>query len=120
MTTSPESSFEESLAELSRIVQLLERGQPTLEQSLVEFERGVALLRSCRAKLDEADRRILELVDIDDQGRASLKPFSHQATADKGGENTPSPKRSRSSPKPTMKDSEPTIQKESEPGLFGS
>ncbi len=108
------SNFEDALAELAKIVQLLERGQPTLEESLAEFERGVMLLQFCRQQLESADRRILELVDIDDQGRATLKPFTHQATADKAETPTPSRKSKKLS-----KESAPSPSND-EPDLFGS
>ncbi len=108
------SNFEEALAELAKIVQLLERGQPTLDESLSEFERGVKLLQFCRTQLESADRRILELVDIDDQGRATLKPFVHQATADKAETSVPSKK-----PKKPAKEA-PTPTSPDEPDLFGS
>ena len=108
------SNFEEALAELAKIVQLLERGQPTLEESLSEFERGVRLLQFCRTQLESADCRILELVDIDDQGRATMKPFLHQATADKAETPTPT-KKPRKPPKEASPPTSPD-----EPDLFGS
>lgn len=75
--------FEAALQELEGIVQLLERGQPTLDQSLRSFERGVELLRLCRSSLDQAELRIRELVDIVENGNARLRPFTHEATVSK-------------------------------------
>ncbi|MBY0588001.1 exodeoxyribonuclease VII small subunit [bacterium] len=109
--TPTEPSFEDSLTQLALIIQILERGQPTLEESLTEFERGVQLLQRCRFLLDAADRRIHELVEIDEQGRARLKPFVHEATATKEMSPAKRPKKSAKTPEPTS---------ENEPDLFGS
>ena len=50
--------FEASLAELESIVQRLERGELPLEESLRQFERGVALTRSCQKALRQAEHKI--------------------------------------------------------------
>lgn len=91
----PDIPFEIALEELGRIVQSLERGQTTLDESLACFERGIELLRHCRGKLDGAEMRIRELVDIDENGRATLKPFDHQASADKTKSEAPKARRAR-------------------------
>lgn len=56
-------SFEQSLRELESIVDALERGDMTLEESLAAFERGVALTRTCRQALDAAEQRVRILTD---------------------------------------------------------
>jgi exodeoxyribonuclease VII small subunit len=50
--------FEAALAELEAIVQRLERGELPLEESLRQFERGVALTRSCQKALRQAEQKI--------------------------------------------------------------
>jgi len=50
--------FEASLAELEAIVARLEQGDLPLEESLRQFERGVALTRTCQKALGEAERKI--------------------------------------------------------------
>ena len=50
--------FEASLAELEAIVQRLEQGELPLEESLRQFERGVALTRSCQKALRQAEQKI--------------------------------------------------------------
>ena len=50
--------FESALAELETIVQTLEDGQLTLEQSLERFERGITLSRYCHTRLEAAEKRI--------------------------------------------------------------
>jgi exodeoxyribonuclease VII small subunit len=56
-----ERSFEQSLSELERRVQALERGELELEEALRLFEEGVALVRECHDKLDQAEARILSI-----------------------------------------------------------
>lgn len=56
-------AFEEAFARLEHIVQRLEGGQASLEESLALFEEGVGLARLCRSRLDRAERRIRVLVD---------------------------------------------------------
>ena len=54
--------FSEALSELETIVAALEGGQLDLEDSLARYERGVALLRACQAKLGEAEQRVTMLM----------------------------------------------------------
>jgi exodeoxyribonuclease VII small subunit len=67
-------SFESSLTELEQIVRQLEDGDLSLEESLKLFESGVKLTRECRARLDEAERRI-EILLKDSQGNPVLEPL---------------------------------------------
>jgi exodeoxyribonuclease VII small subunit len=55
-------TFGEALGELEQIVRELESGQLELEESLERYERGVALLRGCKAKLTEAQQRVTMLI----------------------------------------------------------
>ncbi len=54
--------FSEALAELESIVGALESGELELEDSLARYERGVALLRACQARLAEAEQRVTTLM----------------------------------------------------------
>ena len=56
-----ELSFEQSVARLDEIVQLLERGDVPLEKSLQLFEEGTALARRCSIMLDQAEQKIVKL-----------------------------------------------------------
>jgi len=58
----PSIDFEKSLAELEKIVQRMERGEQPLEQTLKDFERGMALSEQCRKRLDAAQQRVEKLV----------------------------------------------------------
>lgn len=64
-TTSPEDapSFEGALEELESIVRRMEDGEPSLEESLKLFERGMDLTRRCQKALDDAEQRIRTLAD---------------------------------------------------------
>lgn len=55
-TTKPD--FEKSLQELEALVQKMESGELSLEESLQEFERGVQLTRQCQEALTAAEQRV--------------------------------------------------------------
>jgi exodeoxyribonuclease VII small subunit len=50
--------FERSLAELEAIVDKLEHGELSLDESLKQFERGVQLTRACQSALKEAEQKV--------------------------------------------------------------
>ena len=64
---SPEGvpSFEGALEELESIVERMEDGESSLEESLTLFERGMDLTRRCQKALDDAEQRIRTLADSD-------------------------------------------------------
>ena len=53
-----EPSFEQALSELEALVESLERGEMSLEESLKSFERGVELTRSCQQSLQAAEQKV--------------------------------------------------------------
>ena len=63
-------SFEDSIRRLSDIVETLESGELPLEESLRLFEEGVKLARSSQSTLNQAERRVEELLSVDDAGNA--------------------------------------------------
>lgn len=65
--------FEKSIAELEALVERMESGELTLEQSLRDFERGVALTRACQKALTEAEQKVKILLSRD--GEAGLRDF---------------------------------------------
>jgi exodeoxyribonuclease VII small subunit len=69
--------FEQALAELEAVVERLESGELSLEQSLKHFERGIALTRACQKSLAEAEQRVKVLMETD--GRERLAPFEPPA-----------------------------------------
>jgi exodeoxyribonuclease VII small subunit len=54
----PPASFEAALQELERLVQTLEGGGATLEDSLKAYERGTVLLKHCQETLAQAEQKI--------------------------------------------------------------
>lgn len=50
--------FEKSIAELETIVNLLEKGDLALEESLKQFEKGILLARKCEEVLREAEQKV--------------------------------------------------------------
>ncbi len=73
-------AFEEALEELESIVERMEDGEPSLEESLKLFERGMALTRQCQKALDDAEQRIRTLSDTDPD--AELPVIAADAAAD--------------------------------------
>jgi len=67
------STFESHLNELEQLVERMEQGDQTLEQSLEDFERGVALTRACEKTLRQAEQRVEQLVKK--HGEMKLEPF---------------------------------------------
>jgi exodeoxyribonuclease VII small subunit len=53
-----EPEFEKALAELEQLVERMEDGELTLDESIKTYERGVALGRIALSALDEAEQRV--------------------------------------------------------------
>lgn len=66
--------FEEALAKLEKIVEDLENGELSLEESLSAFEEGIKLSRICQKQLDEAERKI-EVLIKGENGQLKLADF---------------------------------------------
>src|SRR4030042_1947616 len=71
----PDLDFEKALADLERVVDELEKGGLSLNESLARFERGVRLSRFLRNELDKAEKKI-EILVKDDKGAVHPEPFS--------------------------------------------
>jgi exodeoxyribonuclease VII small subunit len=67
------SSFEDAMRRLSHIVEDLEGGALSLEESLARFEEGVRLARSSQARLDAAEARVEELMRMDEEGNPVVR-----------------------------------------------
>ena len=57
------AKFEENLAALENVVERLERGDMSLEDSVTLFEQGVKLSAACKVELDTAEGKIQVLLD---------------------------------------------------------
>ncbi|HEX8791544.1 MAG TPA: exodeoxyribonuclease VII small subunit [Polyangiaceae bacterium] len=84
-------TFEVAIKRLNEIVATLERGELPLEESLRLFEEGVKLSRVSQQRLDAAEKRVEQLLAVDEQGRPRTAPFATDANEDEGepGEGTP-------------------------------
>ena len=74
------SNFEKDLQELESLVERMEGGDLSLEDSLVHFERGIALTRSCQKALTQAEQKIQILITEDDSQK--LRSFSSDENPD--------------------------------------
>lgn len=77
--------FDEALQELEALVESLEQGDLSLDQSLAKFERGVGLARECREALTSAEQRVQVLLE-DEQGGESLAPFPTDPDSEPGND----------------------------------
>jgi exodeoxyribonuclease VII small subunit len=62
------ASFEEKLASLESVVERLERGELSLDESVRLFEEGVGLSNACKTELEAAEARIQVLVEPESGG----------------------------------------------------
>jgi exodeoxyribonuclease VII small subunit len=67
-------SFEKALADLEGIVQKLEKGGLSLNESLALFEKGVKLAKYLREELGKAEKKV-EILLKDDKGEVRKEPF---------------------------------------------
>ena len=71
-------NFEASLNELEKLVDILENGDLSLEQSLQDFERGINLTRACQSALTEAQQKVQILLDNNNESDSSLADYSNE------------------------------------------
>ena len=69
-------SFEQAMEELERLVDTMEKGELSLDDSLKAFEEGVRLTRFCQQSLSEAEQRVLMLTEKSPE--AGLEPFTRE------------------------------------------
>lgn len=69
-----EKKFEEAMKRLENIVESLERGDLSLEESLGIFEEGMKLLHFCSKKLEEAEQKVTLLIK-ESGGKFTQQPF---------------------------------------------
>lgn len=101
----PDLDFEKALADLERVVDDLEKGGLSLNESLARFERGVKLSRFLRNELDKAEKKI-EILLKDDKGGVQAEPFSLEKAESGEAPAAPAPKKSSAKTKKTENDDE--------------
>lgn len=62
--------FESSMEALEALVENLEKGDLSLDESLTQFEKGIALIKKCSTTLQKAEQKIQKLTEDDE-----LEPF---------------------------------------------
>jgi exodeoxyribonuclease VII small subunit len=69
-----EKKFEEAMKRLENIVESLERGDLSLEESLKVFEEGMKLVHFCSRKLEEVEQKVT-LLTKESGGKHTQQPF---------------------------------------------
>ena len=69
--------FEESLARLESLVEQMDQGDLSLEESLKTFEDGIKLTRECPQALESAEQKVKLL--IEKNGEVAEQPFEPDA-----------------------------------------
>lgn len=70
------SQFEDTMEELEKLVEQMEQGDISLEESLKAFERGIKLTRTCQQALQDAEQKVQIL--LEKNGQQSLEPFNDE------------------------------------------
>ncbi len=72
-------TFEKAMDQLEQIVQKLETGELSLEDSLKKFEEGVKLSNFCSKKLDETEKKVTLLIK-NQEGQIFEEPFDPESS----------------------------------------
>ena len=72
--------LEKSLAEINQLIEKMEQGELTLDQSLSHFERGVTLVKHCQKILETAEQKVQILIQNNKQD--TLADYSSDEDAD--------------------------------------
>ena len=67
-------NFEEAFSSLENIVEKMESGELSLDQSLAAFEEAIKLVKFCNSELEQAEQKVRILTEGSD-GVVSDKPF---------------------------------------------
>ena len=59
-------NFEDSIRELTNIVDKIEQGQIPLQDSIEQYEKGMTLIKHCRSILLKAEKRIEKISQAED------------------------------------------------------
>ena len=62
-----EISFEQAIEDLTGIVNKIETGQVSLAESLEQYEKGMAMIKHCRGILLDAEKRIEQIAENEEQ-----------------------------------------------------
>lgn len=77
-TRTKKIDFESSISALQELVEKMERGEFTLEESVAQFEHGMALAKSCQQALRDAEVKVSKLTKAAEG--ALLQPLDNEET----------------------------------------
>jgi exodeoxyribonuclease VII small subunit len=66
--------LESSLAEITTLIEQMEHGELSLEQSLGRFERGISLIKHCQKILQDAEQKVQILMQ-NEKGEVELQAY---------------------------------------------
>lgn len=69
-------SFENAITELEEVVEKLEKGELSLDDSIEVFQKGIELSKYCNKRLDEVEKKISVLIEAEN-GELQEKEFSN-------------------------------------------
>ena len=75
-------NFEQAIKELTNIVGKIEQGQIPLQDSLEQYEKGMALIKHCRQILQKAEKRIEKISEAENTKKKKSDPETQQETED--------------------------------------
>lgn len=81
-------SFEKALADLENVVEKLEKGGLSLNESLALFEKGVKLARFLRKELEKAEKKV-EILLKDEKGEIKREEFELEEEGEKKEDEPP-------------------------------
>lgn len=67
--------FEKNLNKLEKIVEKMEAGNLSLDESLSAFEEGTRLSKDCNERLNQAEEKVKKLLGVDEAGKAKTTDF---------------------------------------------
>jgi len=79
-------AFDDAFAELQRVVGALESGGQSLESTIAQYERAVALQQRCERLLGEAELRVQQLMRQPGGSQALVDVRPDEADATTGGD----------------------------------
>jgi exodeoxyribonuclease VII small subunit len=98
-------SFEASIEELELIVRGLEQGGGALDEALSDYAKAIGLLKTCHARLEQAERKIEILSGVDAQGNPITEPLDDTEISLEDKQGTRSDRRSASRRPPSSSES---------------
>ena len=75
-------NFEQAITELTNIVGKIEQGQIPLQDSIEQYEKGMALIKHCREILQKAEKRIEKISELEDKNQEKPKKKTQQDSGD--------------------------------------